>query len=101
MAMSRSIGGSSFTTLPSIEMSPDEIASRPGDHAQGRGLAAARRADEHHELLVADLQVDVFDGVDAVVELVDALEDDLPHTLHPCARSALFQPLTEPVSPAT
>src|SRR6266550_8219498 len=30
----------------------------------------------HHELLVADLQIDVFDRVHAVVELVDALEDD-------------------------
>ena len=35
----------------------------PGDHPQRRRLAAAGRADEHHELLVADLQVDVFDGV--------------------------------------
>ena len=66
----------------------------PRDHPQGRGLAAARRPDEHHELLVADLQVHVFDGVYGVVELVDALEDDLSHTLLP-------QPFTEPVSPAT
>ena len=44
----------------------------PGNHAQRRGLAAARRAHEHQELLVADLQIDIFDGVHGVVELVDA-----------------------------
>ena len=53
---------------------------QPGDHAQGRGLAATRRADEDHELLVPCVQVDVLHGVDvAVVPLVDAGEDDLGH----------------------
>ena len=33
-----------------------------GDHAHGRRLAAARRAEEHHELLVADIEVDVVDA---------------------------------------
>ena len=28
----------------------------PGDHAQGRGLAAARRAEEGHELLVVNVE---------------------------------------------
>ena len=31
---------------------------QPGDHPQQGGLAAPRRADEHHELAVAYLQVD-------------------------------------------
>src|SRR5205085_4788781 len=65
---------------------------KPGDHPQCRRLAAAGRSHEHHELLVADLQIDVFDGVHAVVELVDPLEDDLSH----CC-----QPFTDPVNPAT
>ena len=30
----------------------------PGDHAQRRALAAARRADQHDELLVGDVEVD-------------------------------------------
>ena len=32
---------------------------QPGDHPQQGGLAAPRRADEHHELAVAYLQVDI------------------------------------------
>ena len=31
----------------------------PGNGAQQGGLAAARRADEHHELAVGDVEVDV------------------------------------------
>jgi hypothetical protein len=65
---------------------------KPGNHPERRGLAAAGRSDEHHELLVADLQIDVFDSVYAVVELIDPLEDDLSHWL---------QPFTDPVNPAT
>src|SRR6516225_767933 len=70
----------------------------PGDHAERRRLAAAGRADKDHEFLVADLQIDVFDGVHAVVELVDPLEDDLSHWLYPPPNR---QPFTDPVSPAT
>ena len=51
-----------------------------GDHPQRRGLAAARRPDEDHELPVADVEVHVLHGMDgAVVELVDLGEDDLCH----------------------
>jgi hypothetical protein len=34
-----------------------------GDHAQRGGLAAARRADQHHELAVVDLEVEIIDGL--------------------------------------
>ena len=52
----------------------------PGDHAQRRGLAAARRADEHHELAVGDVEVEGADRLGAVgVDLPDVLEDDLSH----------------------
>ena len=44
---------------------------QPGDHAQQRRLAAARRADEHHELFVGDLQVKVLDHTDVAKPLVD------------------------------
>ena len=36
-----------------------------GDHAQRRGLAAARRPDQHDELVVGDMQVEVLHGDDA------------------------------------
>jgi len=35
-------------------MSPPVGVLQPGDHAQQRGLAAARRPDEHHKLAMAD-----------------------------------------------
>ena len=34
----------------------------PGDHPQGRALAAARRADQHDELAVGDVEIDPLDG---------------------------------------
>src|SRR3546814_16766684 len=37
-----------------------------GDHPQQRGLAAARRPDQHDELAVGDLQVDAVDRLEAV-----------------------------------
>jgi hypothetical protein len=50
------------------------------DHAQGRRLPAARRADEDHELAIADLEVHVPDGLCAVgVPLGHSVEDDLSH----------------------
>jgi hypothetical protein len=39
---------------------------QPGDHPQNRRLAASGRAEEHHELTVADVEVDVVDGDRAV-----------------------------------
>jgi hypothetical protein len=48
---------------------------QPGDHPKRRGLAAPRRADEHHELPVAHLEVQVPDGMEAVrVHLVDLVQ---------------------------
>jgi hypothetical protein len=52
----------------------------PGDHAERRRLAAARRADQHDEFLVADLEIDVLHGVHHVaVALVQIPDDDLCH----------------------
>jgi len=46
-----------------------------GDHAQQRRLAAARGADEHHELAVLDLEGQVADRPHlVVVELRDSIE---------------------------
>ncbi len=46
------------------------------DHAQRRGLAAAGRADEHHELAVLDRDVDVLHGDDRAERLVQVAELD-------------------------
>ena len=51
-----------------------------GDHAQGGRLAAAGRADEHDELAVLDVEVQVGDGAVAVaVGLGDVVEGDCGH----------------------
>ncbi|MCY1227101.1 hypothetical protein D9M72_393610 [compost metagenome] len=57
-------------------------ARRPvetGDHAQQRGLAAARRADEDDELAVPNLQVDVMDDVDGAERLGHIGKLDVAH----------------------
>jgi hypothetical protein len=51
-----------------------------GDHAQGGRLAAAGRADEHHELPVGNAEVEVRDGSRAVgVDLGDLVEANAGH----------------------
>ena len=55
-----------------------------GHHAQGGGLAAAGGADQHDELLVGDVQVEVVDRRDAaVVDLLDALQTQSCHSDEP------------------
>ena len=50
------------------------------DHAQRRRLAAAGRADQRHELLVGDLEIDVLDGVEQrAIMLVELVECDRCH----------------------
>ena len=46
----------------------------PGDHAQQRRLAAPRRADEHEELAVVQIEAHVLDGGVAGERLVDATQ---------------------------
>jgi hypothetical protein len=53
----------------------------PRDHPQRGRLAAARRADEHDELAVADLEREVVHGVHVVVvDLLDLFEDHVSHS---------------------
>ncbi len=70
------------------------------NHAQGGGFSAAGGADEHHEFLVLDFQIEVVHGDDLVViYLLDAGKFYACHT-----RSPFFtrQPFTAPpVTPST
>ena len=52
----------------------------PGEHAQRRGLAATRRADDDEQLTVGDVEIEVIDGHDVAVEaLRDGSETDGTH----------------------
>jgi hypothetical protein len=51
-----------------------------GEHPQRGRLAAARRADDHHELAVLDLQLEIVDRLRPIrIDLVDVLVGDLGH----------------------
>ena len=61
---------------------PDAAAGdvlQPGDHAQQRGLAAARRPDHHGEPAVGHRQVDAVDHLVGVERLADVGKLDLRH----------------------
>ena len=63
-----------------IRSSPSRDLLEPRDHAQRRRLAAAGRADEHHQLAVLDREIEVEDRLRAVVvDLLDVDELDLRH----------------------
>ena len=52
----------------------------PREHSQGRGLAAARRTDQDHELPVPDLQIQGVNSLEAIViDLRDAVERHARH----------------------
>jgi hypothetical protein len=62
MAMSRSPGSSLLTTRRRWDLALRDRL-QPRDHAQDRGLAAARGADEHDELAVRDVEIDAVTAV--------------------------------------
>ena len=70
MAMSRSLGGTSFTSRPPMWISPSVGVVQPGDHVEQRRLAAARGADQDQELAGVDLDVDALEDLDAVPKLL-------------------------------
>ena len=59
---------------PSTRISPSVIDSEPGDGIEQRGLAAARRADEHEEATLLKFKVDAledFHRAEALLETSD------------------------------
>ena len=87
--MSRSFGGTSLTTSPS---DPDLAVGdllEARDHAQRRRLAAARWADQNHELLVGDVEVDAAHRFGVVEVLDDVAERDLRHGAQPLVAPAV------------
>ena len=83
MAMPRFDGGTSLTTSPSIFSSPRGDLLQPGDHAQQRRLAAARRTDEDDEFARFDVEVDAVENVEAAVGFLDCLEREIGHDFLP------------------
>ncbi len=57
---------------------------QPRDRAQQRALAAARGADEDHELAVADFQVDVAQHLHIAERLLDAGQLHICHSTASC-----------------
>ncbi len=56
------------------------------DHPQGRRLAAAARPDQHHELMVGDVEIDAAHRLDLVVALHHLTQTDVSHTFNPLSR---------------
>ena len=54
-------GGSSVTSRSPMQIAPGVDLLEPGEHPQRGRLAGARRADEHHQLAVRDVEVERVD----------------------------------------
>jgi hypothetical protein len=63
-----------------METSPWVIDLEPGDHAQDRGLAAARGADKDDEFAVRDVEARALHGHDAAgIGLAHVVQGQLGH----------------------
>ena len=64
MAMPRSAGSTSLTTLPPIDDLAAADVLEPGDHPEQRGLSAAGGADEDDEFAVGDVEARAMNDLD-------------------------------------
>ena len=69
--MSRYFGSTSVTSRVADQDAAGGHRLQPGDHAQRRGLAAARGAEQHQELAVRDVEVEALDHLDGAEGLAD------------------------------
>ena len=67
-------GATSLTMRSPMRMSPSRRVSSPAMQIEQRRLAAARRPEQHQELAVVDLEVDVLEHLDRAEALPDVLE---------------------------
>ena len=70
----RWFGARLVTSVPSMAMVPAVGRSKPGDHPERGRLAAARRAEEGHELAAFGGQVEVLDRGHVAEPLLDPVE---------------------------
>ena len=65
MARPRSFGSRSVTSRSPIMIAPAVDLEQPGQQVEQRGLAAARRPEQHQELAVVDVEVEILEDGDA------------------------------------
>ena len=76
MLTGRCHGGTAAMSWPSIRILPGGRRLEAGQHAQERGLAAARGAEQREELALVDVEADIVDRVDVAELLGDVLDPD-------------------------
>ncbi len=79
MAMPRSAGSTSLTTVPPIDDLAVGDVFQPGDHPEQRRLPAAGRADEDDEFAVGDLEVGAMDDLVGAEALDDISQRNTRH----------------------
>lgn len=79
--------------LPTEQHAARCFLLQPRDHAQQRGFAAARRADQHDEFVILDMQRDVVQHLGCAKAFADMVKRDscqipvAPARLTPRARA--------------
>ena len=68
MFTGRRLGSTPSMRWPSMTISPSRRILEAGEHAQQRGLAAARGPEQGEELAFGDVEVGVVDGDDGAAE---------------------------------
>ena len=83
MPMPRSFGSSQVTFLLLIQICPSVMSSSPAMQFEQRRLAAARRPEQHDELALGHVDVELVEHVDVPVGEGQVLDDDAGHGAYP------------------